>query len=64
MPAGMKLTQQQINDLIKAEHSLSAVLTDYDKAERCGADCTEVRALVQQAIAQAQAIRREFGPTF
>lgn len=58
---GTKLTPSQIADLLKAEHALSVILTDYDKAERCGADCAEVRALVRSTIEQSQQIRKEFG---
>lgn len=63
MSQGTKLTPGQIAELLKAEYALSVVLGDYDKAERCGADCNEVRALVKQAIEQSQTIRKEFGPS-
>lgn len=59
----VKLTTGQLNNLLQAEHALSTVLTDYDKAEQCGADCQEVRLLVQEAIQRSQQIRRHFGPT-
>lgn len=59
---GVKLTPEQINTLTEAEHTLSAVLTDLDKAEKCGTDCQEMRSIVQQAIAQSLAVKEHFRP--
>lgn len=57
---GTKLTPEQVNTLTEAEHTLSAVLSDLDKAEKCGTDCEEMRTFVRNAIAQSVKIKEQF----
>lgn len=57
----IKLPQSEVVKLQQSEHALSALLTEMDKAESCGIDCAELKAMAQELIERSQKLRANFG---
>lgn len=61
MTPQVKLSQKESIALQQAEHSLSAVILEMDKAQACGIDCTELKAMAAELIDRSQKLRANFG---
>ena len=61
-PPKLSLAPSAYQDLLKAERGLTAQLDNFDKLETCGVDCMALRQLVQEKLAQIQAIKANFAP--
>jgi hypothetical protein len=48
--------------LIDAERNLLDADTELNKAEECGLECQELRALKSQYLAQIEAIKKNYAP--
>lgn len=58
----IRLSQAEYNAVMVAERQLQDLLTQFPKLESCGIQCEELRQLINQRLAQAQALMRNFGP--
>lgn len=58
----IKLTEQEYADLLTNERNLSAILTEFDKAEQCGLECSQLRAIAQQQLDLAQRLKKHYSP--
>lgn len=60
--ASVKLDPERYQQLLDAERQLMDILSDYDKAEQCGIDCTEIKALNAEARRRIAKTKEHFGP--
>lgn len=58
----IRLTREQVQSLAEAEHQISVVMGEFDKAEQCGIDCQQLRGLVREKLQEIAAIKEHYGP--
>lgn len=59
--AKITLTAEQEVELKQAQRALHDVLSEIDKAERCGIDCMQYRAVQQSAASSIQNLLAQYG---
>jgi len=58
-----QFTRKEWDELKAAQRQISDLHPTMDKAENCGVDCTEMRAIAAEILSRLSAIEREFFPT-
>lgn len=59
---GIKLTDEQVGNLLKHQRDMNDLQLELDKAEFCGVDCTALRGATAEASERISRLLANYGP--
>lgn len=59
---GLKLTPETYQKLLDAERGLTAVVGEFEKAEKCGIDCQDKREKLRNQLAMIAQLKANYNP--
>lgn len=60
--AKITLTPETYNALLKSERELTDIVSEIEKAEKCGIDCQSKREALRNQLAAIAAMKANFAP--